>query len=84
MPGKVAMLKEKRKKALPAKKKVGLRNWQDVIEEPFPELGSVTEKIREAILRRRHRIRGGVRLYTGRILTDERREERAKYIKKHL
>lgn len=53
-----------------------LRDWQDVIDEPFTALAPIDETFVANLRKYMTRVRGAVRLRAGRVLTDDTREER--------
>jgi len=56
------------------------RTWRDVVDMPFPEIGSSTSKTQEILEKQGNSLkyRMGYRLAQGRIVTEEKREERRK------
>ncbi len=50
------------------------QDWKNLIDKPFPDIGPITDDIREQTTKYIHRIRGSVRIALGRFFTDEEYE----------
>jgi len=58
-----------------------LLDWREVVRKDFPELGPITAATRRRVRRNRHRFRGSVRVFTGRIWeTDAYNRRRTKVL----
>jgi len=59
---------------------MSLPDWSELVKKDFPEMGPVTQKTLLAIAKHRHRCRGGMRIFTGRIWQDEEFEKRRRRV----
>ena len=53
-----------------------VRNWVEVVDEPFPRVDRVTVQMQEAVFKQARVLRGSVRLMLGRLPTSEEIEDR--------